>query len=75
MEDKEPLRGLRVLKGAWVLRILSTSTAQRRNHGPKIASREMSASFGIAVTSAYIAGIRTSCLHPQCPQPAQPCSG
>lgn len=36
MEDKEPLRGLRVLEGAWVLKILSVSTAQSRNHGLKV---------------------------------------
>lgn len=40
MEDKEPLRGLRVLRGACVLKILSASTAQRRNDGLKVQRRK-----------------------------------
>lgn len=33
MVDKEPLRDLRVLKGAWRLKIVSMSTSLRRNRG------------------------------------------
>lgn len=67
MEDKEPLRGLRVLKGAWVLKILSTSIAQRRNHGLQVQRGKC--------LPALVSLRQVPASHPQCLRPAQLRSG